>query len=43
MLGMLREGKTMADYPYLDELAKPMLDELAWWTKTLKAGREATA
>jgi NAD(P)H-dependent FMN reductase len=41
MLGMLREGKKMADYPYLDELAKPMLDELSWWMKTLKAGREA--
>lgn len=41
MLGMLREGKTMADYPYLTELAQPMLDELTWWMRTLKAGRAA--
>jgi hypothetical protein len=39
MLGLLREGKTMADFPYLDELAKPMFDELVWWAETLTAGR----
>ncbi|HEY0469098.1 MAG TPA: NAD(P)H-dependent oxidoreductase [Polyangiaceae bacterium] len=39
MLGLLREGKTMADYPYLDELTAPMFDELAWWATTLAAGR----
>ena len=33
------EGKSMADYPYLDDYAKPMLDELVWWSKTLKEGR----
>jgi NAD(P)H-dependent FMN reductase len=43
MLGMLREGKAMADYPYLVEPANKMLDEVAWWAKTLKAGREAVA
>jgi NAD(P)H-dependent FMN reductase len=41
MIGMLREGKTMADYPYLDDTTKPMLDELVWWANTLNAGREA--
>ncbi|WP_394834470.1 NAD(P)H-dependent oxidoreductase [Pendulispora rubella] len=40
MLRMLREGKTMADYPYLDHAAKPMLDDLVWWANTLKSGRE---
>ncbi len=40
MLGLLREGKTMADFPYLDELAAPMFDELAWWATTLAAGRD---
>lgn len=39
MIGMQREGKSMADYPYLDDSAKPMLDELVWWANTLKEGR----
>jgi hypothetical protein len=39
MMGMMREGKSMADYPYLDDCAKPMLDELVWWTNTLWEGR----
>ena len=39
MLGMLREGKSMADYPYLDDFAKRMLDEVVWWANTLKEGR----
>jgi NAD(P)H-dependent FMN reductase len=39
MLGMLREGKSMADYPYLDDFAKRMLDEIVWWANTLKEGR----
>ena len=41
MLGILREGKTMADYPYLDEGATKMLDELVWWTNALKIARAA--
>jgi len=43
MLGLLREGKTMADFPYLDQLAEPMFDELAWWATTLAAGRNRAA
>jgi hypothetical protein len=39
MMGMMREGKSMEDYPYLDDYAKPMLDELVWWANTLKEGR----
>jgi NAD(P)H-dependent FMN reductase len=38
-LGMLREGKTMADYPYLEDLAQPMLKEIVWWANTLRDGR----
>jgi NAD(P)H-dependent FMN reductase len=41
MLGIMREGKTMADYPYLDDTAEKMLDELLWWTNALKNAREA--
>ena len=39
MMGMLREGKSIADYPYLDGFAKRMLDEIVWWANTLKEGR----
>ena len=39
MIGMLREGKSMADYPFLDDFAKRMLDEIVWWANTLKEGR----
>ncbi|WP_394825799.1 NADPH-dependent FMN reductase [Pendulispora albinea] len=41
MLGILREGKSMADFPFLNQGTKPMLDDLVWWANTLKAGREA--
>lgn len=43
MIGMLREGKSMADYPHLDQAAGPMLDDLVWWARALKAAREAPA
>lgn len=41
MLGIMREGKTMADFPYLDDTAEKMLDELIWWTTALKNARES--
>jgi NAD(P)H-dependent FMN reductase len=41
MLGIMREGKTMADFPYLVDSANAMLDELVWWTQALKTAREA--
>ena len=43
LLGMLREGKDFADYPYLAPTVVTMLDELAWYAETLKAGREQEA
>ena len=33
--GMLREGKSMADYPSHDDSSERMLDELVWWANTL--------
>ena len=39
MMGMMREGKSMADYPFHDDFAKRMLDELVWWANTLREGR----
>jgi NAD(P)H-dependent FMN reductase len=43
LLGMLQQGKDFADYPFLAPTVTAMLNELAWWTKVLKAGREAEA
>jgi NAD(P)H-dependent FMN reductase len=43
LLGMLRGGKDFADYDYLAPTVTTMLDELAWYTRTLKMGREAEA
>ena len=43
MLGMLREGKSMADYPFHDDFAKRMLDEIVWWANTLREGRSGDA
>jgi NAD(P)H-dependent FMN reductase len=40
MVGMMFEGKTLNDYDYLVDQANRMLDDLAWWAATLKAGRE---
>lgn len=43
LLGMLRGGKDFADYDYLAPTVTAMLDELAWYTRTLKAGRDVEA
>lgn len=42
-LGVMREGRTLGDYPHLEESAKLMLDELVWWANALKTAREAGA
>jgi len=41
LLGMLQQGKDFADYAYLAPTVTTMLDELAWYTQTLKAGRDS--
>jgi NAD(P)H-dependent FMN reductase len=38
-LGLVKDGKDFADFPYLADSATTMLDELVWWTKVLAAGR----
>ena len=43
MIGLMREGKDFADYPYLAPTVTTLLDELAWYAATLKAGRDQTA
>lgn len=42
-LGLFRDGKDFADYPYLGASVTPMLDELNWWTSVLRTGRETVA
>jgi uncharacterized protein (DUF924 family)/NAD(P)H-dependent FMN reductase len=43
-LGVTQEDKELSDFDFLGKSAVATLDELAWWTHTLKAGRveEAT-
>lgn len=43
LLGVLREGKELSDFAFLTKSAVAMLDELAWWTRTLKVGRAEEA
>jgi NAD(P)H-dependent FMN reductase len=38
-IGMSMQGKTFADYPYLDDSVHPMLDNLVWWANALKTAR----
>ncbi|MGC4077528.1 MAG: NAD(P)H-dependent oxidoreductase [Rubrivivax sp.] len=40
LLGMVRGGKDFGDYEYLAPTVTTMLDELGWYVRTLKAGRE---
>lgn len=43
LFGVKKEDKDLADYDYLNSSAQATLDELAWWTHTLKADREEAA
>ena len=40
-MAVVREGKALGDLAHLNQNAKQMLDQLAWWTRALKAAREA--
>lgn len=42
-LAVAQGQKTLADFEHLDKSADATLDELAWWTRALKAAREADA
>ena len=39
-LAVLKEGKKLRDFDFLNQNAKDMLDQLAWWTNALKAARD---
>lgn len=43
MIGLMRDGKDFADFPHLAPTAATMLDELAWYARTLKTGRDQEA
>jgi len=38
-LGVVQQGKTLNDYPYLVEARKAVFDQMAWWGKALKTAR----
>ncbi|MBI1358975.1 MAG: FMN reductase [Alphaproteobacteria bacterium] len=40
-MGLLFQGKPFEEFPHLVPTAEAMLEDLAWWTRTLKTGREA--
>jgi NAD(P)H-dependent FMN reductase len=39
-LAVVKDGKTLSDFDFLNQNAKDMLDQLAWWTGALKGARE---
>jgi NAD(P)H-dependent FMN reductase len=42
-LAVKSEGKSLADFDFLQHGGKDLLDQLAWWAKALKTAREADA
>jgi NAD(P)H-dependent FMN reductase len=40
-LGILQQGKTLDDFPYLVAARATLFDEIAWWGNALKAARAA--
>lgn len=42
-LGIWQQGKSFDDFPHLAQSASGLLDELAWWAKTLKSARAVSA
>jgi NAD(P)H-dependent FMN reductase len=41
-LAVVKEGKSLSEFDFLQKGAKDMLDQLAWWTNALMAARERT-
>lgn len=42
-VGVLQQGKSFDDFPHLGQSAKTLLDDMAWWARSLRAAREAEA
>jgi NAD(P)H-dependent FMN reductase len=41
-LAVVKEGKKLGEFDYLNQSAKDMLNQLLWWTNALKSARERT-
>ena len=39
-LAVIKGGKPLSELEHLNQAARQMLDQLAWWTAALKAARE---
>jgi hypothetical protein len=37
---VIKDGKPLSELEHLNQAARQMLDQLAWWTAALKAARE---
>jgi NAD(P)H-dependent FMN reductase len=42
-LGIWQQGKDFSDFPHLEPAAVALLDDLAWWSRTLQTGRQAAS
>lgn len=43
MMGLMMQGKTFDDFPYLAKYADTLVDEVTWWAKLLKKARAEQA
>jgi len=39
-MAVVKEGKKLGDFDFLNQNAKDMLDQLSWWTNALKTARD---
>jgi NAD(P)H-dependent FMN reductase len=42
-VGMVQQGKTFDDFPHLGQSATGLLDDIAWWARSLRAARDVDA
>jgi NAD(P)H-dependent FMN reductase len=42
-VGVLQQGKTFDDFPHLRKSATSLLDDIAWWARSLRAARDVDA
>jgi len=40
VLAVIKDGKPLSELEHLNQAARQMLDQMAWWTAALKAARE---
>ncbi len=41
-LAVLKDGKKLSDFDFLNQAGEDTLDQLAWWTQALVAARQRT-